>query len=220
MPVIHLVRHGQASAAGADYDVLSELGHRQAAVIGAELARRGLREPVVACGTLRRQRETAAGVMAEADIGGAEPAVDARWNEYDHLELLRRYPVPEAEALDGPRGVQAAVDRGLRAWMEDPDIPDTDGWKSFAAGAAAALDELAAGLGGGRDAVVVTSGGVLAAVAGALLGVPPAGIVALNRVAVNGAITTITAGRSGLSLLAYNDHAHFMGERRSLLTYR
>ncbi|WP_419993034.1 histidine phosphatase family protein [Streptomyces boninensis] len=216
MPVIHLVRHGQASAAGADYDVLSDLGHRQAAVIGAELARRGPRDPVVAFGTLRRQRETAAVLMAAAGLAG-EVAQDARWNEYDHLELLRRYPVPEGEAADGPRGVQAAVDRGLRAWMDDP---DTDGWKSFAAGAAAALDELAAGLGSGRDAVVVTSGGVLAAVCGALLGAPPAGIVALNRVAVNGAITTVTAGRSGLSLLAYNDHAHFMGERRSLLTYR
>jgi len=49
---------------------------------------------------------------------------------------------------------------------------------------------------------------------------PAEGVVALNRVAVNAAVTTLAAGGSGVSLLAFNDHAHFSGERRELLTYR
>jgi broad specificity phosphatase PhoE len=62
--VIYLVRHGQASFGAADYDVLSELGHRQAALVGAELRARGVRVDLAVSGTLRRQRETAATALA------------------------------------------------------------------------------------------------------------------------------------------------------------
>ena len=64
MSVIYLVRHGQASFGAADYDVLSELGHRQAALVGAELRARGVRVDLAVSGTLRRQRETAATALA------------------------------------------------------------------------------------------------------------------------------------------------------------
>ena len=40
MPTVLLVRHGQASFGAADYDVLSDLGRRQAQAAGRELARR------------------------------------------------------------------------------------------------------------------------------------------------------------------------------------
>ncbi|WP_410535272.1 histidine phosphatase family protein [Streptomyces sp. KL2] len=236
MPVIHLVRHGQATF-GADtaegYDVLSDLGRRQAEVAGAELARRAPRDPVVVCGTLARQRDTAEIIVRTAGLPGA-PRADARWNEYDHIDLVGRYggTTPQdlpadastgastdapAGSRGGSRGVQALLDRALGAWMADT---DEGGWQRFASGAAGALRELAAGLGPGRDAVVVTSGGVLAALCGELLSAPPAGVVALNRVAVNAAITTLAAGSSGISLLTFNDHAHFTGDRRALLTYR
>ncbi|MEU3660325.1 histidine phosphatase family protein [Streptomyces sp. NPDC032940] len=59
MPLICLVRHGQASATAEDYDVLSDLGRTQAAVVGRELARRGLRDPLLVSGTLNGQRDTA-----------------------------------------------------------------------------------------------------------------------------------------------------------------
>ena len=72
----------------------------------------------------------------------------------------------------------------------------------------------------GHDAVVVSSGGVIGALAAGLLGAPPATGIALNRVAVNGAITLVTVGRSGANLLSFNDHAHFAGPRSALLTYR
>ncbi|MFP8886394.1 MULTISPECIES: histidine phosphatase family protein [Streptomyces] len=224
MPVIHLVRHGQATF-GADtaegYDVLSDLGRRQAEVAGAELARRAPRDPVVVCGTLARQRDTAEIITKTAGLPGT-PHTDARWNEYDHIDLVERYggAAPQgapAGASPGSRGVQAVLDRALEAWMADT---GEGGWRRFASGAADALRGLADGLRPGRDAVVVTSGGVLAALCGGLLSAPPAGIVALNRVTVNAAITTLVAGSSGISLLAFNDHAHFAGERRALLTYR
>ena len=206
MPVVLLVRHGQASFGAEDYDVLSDLGREQAALVGRELARRGVHEPLLVSGTLRRQRETAEGLGL-----GSPLEVDGRWDEYDHLGLLERYP-PRGSSDGTSRGVQVLLDQSLGAWAADPD----GGWDAFQQGA---VDALAGITARGRDAVVVTSGGIVAAVAARLLHVGPPGVVALNRVSANGAITKVVVGRSGASLVSYNDHAHLEPDRR-LLTYR
>ena len=210
MPVVLLVRHGQASFGADDYDVLSETGRRQSERVGAELARRGLRSPVAVAGRLRRQQDTAA-----LALPGAELAVDARWDEYDHAALLQRY-VPGDAAHDGSsRSVQVLLDAALAGWVDDA----AGTWGAFSRGASEALDELAGRL-SGRDAVVFTSGGIVAAVCAGLLGLGASGVVALNRVTANGAITKLVVGRGGISLVAFNDHAHFEGAARDLLTYR
>ena len=53
MPVVHLVRHGQASFGSQDYDRLSDLGRAQSLVVGAALTARGRRSPVAVRGSLR-----------------------------------------------------------------------------------------------------------------------------------------------------------------------
>lgn len=215
MPVVLLVRHGQASFGADDYDVLSDLGREQATAIGHELARRALRSPLAFCGSLRRQRDTAEIALATANLGSAVD-VDPRWDEYNHLDLLKRYGAAEVADDGTSKGVQALLDTALAAWVDDP----TGNWPDFSSGATTALRELADGLERGRDAVVFTSGGVIAAVCGALLGLTATGVVALNRVTANGAITKVVIGASGASLVSFNDHAHYEGEARRLLTYR
>jgi len=206
VPVVLLVRHGQASFGADDYDVLSDLGREQARAVGRELARRPLRDPLLVCGTLRRQRDTA------ALLGLGEARVDGRWDEYDHLGLLERYP-SGAPADPSSRGVQGLLDAALAAWARD----EAGGWEAFSSGAAAALDAATAP---GRDTVVVTSGGIIAALAARLLGGGPDTVVALNRVSANAAVSKVVVGRSGASLVSFNDHAHLEGEPGGLLTYR
>jgi broad specificity phosphatase PhoE len=219
MPLICLVRHGQASFGAHDYDVLSDLGREQARAVGRELARRELRDPHIISGSLTRQRDTAR-LLADA-AGFTEPLCeDPRWNEFDHVAVLRRYPDPGLpRTVADSRAVQDVLDRALRSWMEDTDDTAT-GWAAFSNNAATALTELSATLGKGRDAVVVTSGGVLAGLCGTLLSIPPAGLIALNRVTVNASVTTLVSGASGTNLLTFNDHAHFTGEQQHLRTYR
>ncbi|MFZ4300855.1 hypothetical protein ACOZE3_23455 [Streptomyces cinereoruber] len=62
--------------------------------------------------------------------------------------------------------------------------------------------------------------GPLAAGCGALLSLPDEGVVALNRVVVNASVTTLVVGGSGTTLLTFNGHAHFVGDRRRMVTYR
>lgn len=206
MSAVYLVRHGQASFGQADYDVLSPVGERQAKVVGEELAARGVRPAVVLSGTLLRQRRT-----AEIAVGAVD--CDARWNEYDHLGLVTSLvdPLPT-----DPRLFQSALDEALLLWARGSAAGSAGTYADFAAAGVAALDAAASG----GTAVVFTSGGVIAALCAGLLGLGPEGLVALNRVVVNGAITKVVVGRSGSSLVSFNEHGHFEGDRRELLTYR
>ena len=213
MPVVLLVRHGQASFGAEDYDELSEVGRQQSAVVGEELARRGLRRPLAVHGSLRRQRDTATLALQAAGVDAAA-TVDSRWDEYDHMGLLARYVQPgDSAPPTSSREVQGLLDDALHAWVRDTD----GGWPAFAEGAAAALAELIESAPPGRDAVVFTSGGIVAAICAGLLGLGPDGVVALNRVTVNGAITTLLAGGSGTTLVTFNEHAHLTREQ---VTYR
>lgn len=214
MPAIYLLRHGQASFGTDDYDVLSDLGREQADVAGHELARRGVRSPVVVSGSLRRQRDTAA--IAAAALGVAPSGIDPRFDEFDaHAAVDAHLGGPGATDGMTSAEFQRHLDVVMTAWMADRD----DRWSAFAEGAHAALVELAASLPKGSDAVVATSAGVTAVLAGRLLGADAQGVVAMNRVSVNASITTVVAGARGLSLVSFNDHAHVLHDR-SLLTNR
>jgi broad specificity phosphatase PhoE len=216
MPVIHLVRHGQASFGTDDYDVLSDKGRHQAALAGRELVRRAARTPVFASGRLLRQRDSASIVATEFTSSPVDLLIDDRWNEFDaHLlvgEHLGQTNVGEEMTSSE---FQRHLNEAFIGWIEGSD----GSWASFSEGALEALEDLAARIPKGCDGIVATSAGVTAAVVARLLGVPPAGIVALNKASVNASITTVLAGASGLTLLTFNDHAHLLG-REGMLTMR
>jgi broad specificity phosphatase PhoE len=214
MPAIYLLRHGQASFGTDDYDVLSELGRQQAKVASQELVRRGLRSPVVVSGSLRRQIDTAA-IAAEAlQVDLQKP--DPRFDEFDAHAAVNNF-LGNPSATDGMSSTefQQHLDAAMATWMES----SHDHWREFADGAFQALTDLAASLPKGSDAVVATSAGVTAVLAGRLLGADSHGVIAMNRVSVNASITSIVSGSRGLSLVSFNDHSYFLSDR-TLFTHR
>lgn len=213
MAVVYLIRHGQASFGAADYDVLSDPGARQAELAGTELARRGVRPGVVRSGTMHRQRDSASACLKAAGIE-VTPEVDGRFDEYDHVDVLGRYDT-------GSGFDQGSLEQALRRWVADEvDGRCAESWPAFRDRVLAGLDSVVGECGRGGSAVVFTSGGVISAICAWLLGAPPTAFLALNRVTANAGITKIVHGRSGTSLLSFNDHAHFDGEHAGLLTYR
>jgi broad specificity phosphatase PhoE len=219
MGAVYLLRHGQASFGTADYDVLSPTGHLQSKLLGAELRRREVPVHAVWSGTLRRQLATAAECLRCCPQIDVEVRRDPRWNEYDHIGL-----VPEGQVVDpagSARRFQGLLDDALRVWLEDGTVAGGSGtWAEFSGGALSALDDVFDDLPRGASALVFTSAGVIGAVCARLLNVPPAGYLALNRTMANASITKLVRGRSGVSLLSFNEHAHFEGEHRELLSYR
>ena len=214
MPVIYLLRHGQASFGADDYDVLSDLGRRQADIAGQELARRAVRSPVVVSGSLRRQIDTAD--IAGKAVNVTPTGIDPRFNEFDAHAAVNAH-LGDITATQGMSSLlfQQHLDAVMTDWMDSGNSQ----WQDFSDGAFTALTELSESLPSGSDAVVATSAGVIAVLAGRLLGADTQGVISMNRVSVNASITTVVAGSRGLSLVSFNDHAHVLGER-NLLTNR
>jgi broad specificity phosphatase PhoE len=216
---IYLVRHGQASFGAADYDQLSPRGFEQSTVVGHELLRRGVEFSQARSGSLARQRDTAATALKVLG-SGIDVVEDPRWNEYDHVDIATHH-AGGAQQGDDSRAYQAALDGALSAWVDaGAEGPCAETWPAFLGRVRGALTDLVGTLGKGEHAVVFTSGGVIAAVCGALIGTPEAGLLKLNRVTVNAGITKLVSGRGGVTLLSFNEHPHFEAEAAELLTYR
>jgi len=226
VPVIHLIRHAQASFGDASYDVLSELGHRQAELLDEALARRGVRAARVEAGTPARQQDTARACPRSAP---GELRIDPRWDEYDTAAVLAEHGDRAGDArlgeLGAPAGIssrefQTLLDRALAEWIragESSPCPET--WTAFQARALGALEDLARDLASGEQAAVFTSGGVIAAICVALLGAPPEVFVTVNRVGVNSGVTKVMVGASGARLVTFNEHGHLEHDR-ALMTFR
>ena len=176
---------------------------------------------------MRRQIDTAAA------LAGPAPEVDRRWDEYDPNDVLTHHS-DSAVRIDGPaadtaaaaepltsKRFQAILEPALAAWIETAEAsPTRQSWPQFSGAGSAALAELAAELGRGETAVVVTSGGTIAALAGGLLGAPALVFPHLNRVMVNASITKVAIGAGGVNLIGFNDHSHLEEVDRALVTYR
>ncbi|MEH6382423.1 MAG: histidine phosphatase family protein [Dietzia cercidiphylli] len=231
MGAIHLVRHGQASFGSGDYDRLSETGHLQARLTGRDMAARGLRPDVVIHGGLRRQRETAQGLV-EGLVEGLREGVgedlgegpgwdcpvecDDRWAEYDADEVLtaaRAAGVSAGHATldsagssgEAKQAFQRQLDAALGHWA------GLEAFETYRAAADAAIADAAARSGSGRTTVVVSSAGTISlAVAGLLA--DPEGVVGLwtrlQRVTVNTGVARVVVGRGGMTCIAVNEHQH------------
>ena len=221
MPTILLVRHGQASFGGADYDELSERGRRQATAVDHELAGRRLHVARLVSGSLRRQRDTAA---PAAQALGAELTVDPRLNEYDMDEILAHHSTTDvrtAGSTVSSAEFQDLLEDALARWIgAGGDTPAAESWPAFADRTRSALAELAAGLPSGATAVAFTSGGAIAAMCGLVTGLGAPALIPLNRVMVNGSITKLVHGRRGTSLLTFNEHTFLELAEPPLVTYR
>lgn len=227
MPAVVLVRHAQASYGAAEYDVLSERGHTQTAVLVDSLRRRGIVPVRVVSGTFRRHRDTAEPCAAAA---GVEVTPDERWNEYDDADILthhstsrvrvERQPGDAAPAVSS-REFQQILDRALRNWIAvGASTACREAWPAYQDRVIGAMNAAADGLGKGQSALVISSGGTIAALAASVLGLPPTAFVTLNQVAVNTGVTKMVLGRSGTTLVSYNEHAHLDEARGGLVTYR
>ena len=84
---IYLLRHGQASLLGDDYDCLSDLGRIQAERAGAALAAQGVTPILVVSGALRRQSDTARYALATSGWR-MQPEIDPDFDEYGHADFL------------------------------------------------------------------------------------------------------------------------------------
>jgi broad specificity phosphatase PhoE len=215
MSAILLVRHGQASFGTADYDRLSPLGVAQSRALGVALSAQGVAPASIMAGAMRRHGQTAS-AMIEAAGWSQEVSVDPIWDEFDVGSFL-------PGGLDDPansdsRAFQRILDDGMRKWAAGgPCNGSGESFACFTARIEAGLQRLATDQSPPGPIVVATSAGVISWAVASLLGGGTEQWIQLNRVCINAAVTKLISGRSGLSLVSFNEHAHLSGPA---ITYR
>ena len=227
MSAIYLIRHGQASFGSANYDQLSTLGAEQAQVLGGALRARVPAPDLVVSGALQRHRHTAEHCLGAMGVS-ARRIEDAGFNEYDHIEIVNRYMRREevearlSEAPDRGLAFEGLFVEALRRWQDSAYHAEyAESWPMFRDRVLAALRRVVAQVeGGGRSALVFTSGGVISTIALELLEFPLERYGTLNWRLANAGVSKIVVGREGCFLSTLNEHAAFEGPNARLLTYR
>ena len=233
MASIYLVRHGQASFGTDNYDRLSDLGCRQAEVLGEYFETRGLKFDAVYSGDVQRQRKTA---ELAAGGHGVEHRVDPRFNEIDNESQLDAFiPILVAErpewqgwadkAHHSSKDYQKILEQVFNYWVSlGDDSPEgVQSWADYSGKVIAALEDVIREQGPGKNTAIFTSGGTIATIVAHVLGAGDAAYQFYEPV-INCSITQLLYNANKVSLSHYNDHffLDLLGRQRgeSLITYR
>lgn len=209
-----LVRHGQASLGAADYDRLSDLGRRQARLLGRYWAETGHAFDRVVVGPLRRHQETFEELALGVREGGAllpEPLVEEDLCEHQAVEVVRRMIAREAPAPEPSTSLKDAwfrhFDRIMRAWIEGATVfEDLENWQQARARVRSALPRLVEPA--DVDTLAVTSGGFVCMTIGEILKLDDLAVYELALELRNGAWAELRLASTGPRLMAFNAAPH------------
>ncbi len=234
-----LVRHGQASFLGADYDRLSPTGEEQARRLGLFWSARRIRFDQVITGPRKRQIDTARVAAESFTAAGApmpEPVVVEEFDEYDGDGILKHI-LPEARLRDSRlqelteaysnsaddaerrRSFQKMFEAATLAWIAgEIESPQVESWPSFHDRVRRAIGRITSNERRGLAVAVFTSGGPISAAVQMAAGAPERTAIELNWRLKNCSITEIAFSKGRLTLDSFNTVPHL--DDPLLLTYR
>ena len=221
MAELVLVRHAQAAFGTDDYDRLTELGHRQARWLGEYFAERAIEFDRVVTGTLRRHRETLAGI-AEALPGCPRPRRFPGWTSTAPTCCSRRIWAGAAcRCPSTPRtGAGTSGCCARRSMPGSTARSRADAHLCFPEFEAGVRQALEAARHGAERVLVVSSGGPISTAVGAVLGVAPRTVVDLNLQTRNTGLSELRAGAQRAHCVSFNAVPHLeRRERREAITY-
>ena len=138
--VLYLVRHGQASFGTEDYDRLSPRGKDQSQSLGTFLMRAGTTPTSITSGGMKRQRQTAQGLIEAADWD-TQLDIDPGWDEFNATDLISAYPTDDPSAKSDSRAFQRLLEKASTRWASgDHDADYLESFTAFTDRVDAALD--------------------------------------------------------------------------------
>ena len=239
MSQIILVRHGQASFLGDDYDKLCANGELQSRLLGEYWSQRGLRFGGAYSGPRARQLETAR-IVAETyrarGVAFPETAVMDEFDEY-HAQEVMRSCLPQLlprnaeisalhrefkEASDPTeqhttfqRLFEAVITKWVAGEVAADGIPS---WDEFCTRVQRGVTQVVRNAPSATSAVVFTSAGPIGAAMRQALHLSAADTLQLTWMSGNASFSTFLASGERFTLSAFNAHPHLDGN--GLLTYR
>lgn len=219
MAEILVVRHGQAAFGTDDYDRLTDIGWEQSRLLGEYFAARSIHFDAVFSGTLRRQRETLAGILEALP---PQPAAEELpgLNEFDFHELVSAYrSLHPDENIDvnNARDFYGCLRDALLAWNRGELDDIAEDWNGFETRVRGTLEQISHASG---RVLVVTSGGPISALVREVLNLSVENMVNLNLQAINTGVTRYFGKRDHLRLNMFNAVPHLeQAQDAHLITY-
>ncbi|GAB5382038.1 MAG: histidine phosphatase family protein [Aliiglaciecola sp.] len=233
MTIIYLIRHGQASFGQQNYDNLSEHGHQQARILGESLQSRVGQFDKLVLGSMLRHRQTLENCLNAMQHAFDEDdlRIEAGWNEYDHNDILAQLGPEFCDAPSIERWVRSQThpkkafesmfNRAMDRWIAgEHDDEYVESWQHYQQRIRQALSNTIDYAGEAKHVAVFSSGGPISVVSQALLGVDPSKVMQVNWTLVNCGITKLVSTGSRLFVSTLNDHSHFEGKDKALITYK
>ena len=236
MSLLFLVRHGQASFHGDDYDQLSARGVEQSRQLGLHWAELNLTFDHVYVGPRRRHRQsldTVAAVYRERGLNWPKPVELPELDEHSGQDvlsrslpdLMQRDPViremREKLRKDSPtaqRDYLRLFQKVTRMWVRhELKLPDLEAWHEFRARANRGIAKITEAAGSKKKVVAFSSGGPVAAALGLALNLDDEKTLELSWVVRNAAYTEFLFSRGRFSLVTFNAVPHLTDP--SLLTF-
>lgn len=207
MSILVLVRHGQASVDGDDYDRLSPRGEEQARRLGRHWRSLGIRADRVFVGPRRRHARTCA-LALEAWGHDAEPIEVRDLDEHSgqHLFLGSGADLRGERLHEHLRRFRDVTRRWVRGEVETPG--GSESWADFRRRVAGAIDTMTEGVAPKEVVVAFTSGGPVAAGVGRALALPDETVLELSWSVRNAATSELRCAPGHLTLLSHNALPH------------
>ena len=229
MGLIYFIRHAQAGARD-NYDILSDLGQKQARLLGKFLATEDVRFSAVYSGAMRRQRlsaELACSSLSWSGLDVPDIQTDERWNEFSLasvyswagpilLKLNSEFAADFKEMQEAlrqdphtTRGATGRCDRAvMRAWIrEEYEGFEGESWAAFSTRIRSCSAEMLEQ--NHKEAVAVfTSATPIVILTGAALGLSDEKLLSLAGVLQNSSITIMRIQDGGLRLFSFNGVAY------------
>lgn len=210
MGTLYLVRHGQASFGAADYDNLSDLGHKQSVRLGQYFAERDIHFDGLIAGTLRRHKQTLEGILQGMDFAGEHLSWEGL-NEYDSEAVIATVHPHKLEKPTSPEMYRhhfRLLRDGLAQWMAGVVTPrGMPSYADFVSGVSSALDHVRHNH-YGKNVLIVTSGGPISTAVGHVLGTSAEATIELNLRIRNTSISEFAFTPKRHMLVGYNAIPH------------
>jgi len=234
-----LVRHAQASFLSQNYDKLSDLGEKQACLLGEYWAKHNAGFDRAWTGPCVRHKDTARlarDLCVHAGLQFPEPVLVPEFDEYQGDEVLQRSLPRLLESSDRIRELHKAFEKSdgsyekfktfqkmfeavISMWVDGKISPDgVESWAEFSIRVNQGLTHILSASRHGERVVVFTSGGPIALAVQRALQLTPQNTLQVSWMSQNCSVSEFLFSKDRFTLSTFNSFPHL--DDSTLQTYR